>query len=123
LGVGPSEHSFNGVERSWNISNNTKYSKSILENKLPNTVEELSKNNRFNEYIMTGLRTIWGVSFGKIENEFGEDILRELIKSVRPFIEKELLEIKTDTNSNKILVTTKKGKFLADGIASDLFMI
>ena len=72
---------------------------------------------------MTGLRTIWGVSFGKIENEFGEDILRELIKSVRPFIEKELLEIKTDTNSNKILVTTKKGKFLADGIASDLFMI
>ncbi|MBG7630090.1 MAG: radical SAM family heme chaperone HemW, partial [Bacteroidetes bacterium] len=61
LGVGPSAHSFNGFERSWNVSNNTKYSKSIQENTLPITVEKLSINNRFNECIMTGLRTIWGV--------------------------------------------------------------
>jgi len=123
LGVGPSAHSFNGFERSWNVSNNTKYSKSIQENKLPITVEKLTKNNRFNEYIMTGLRTIWGVSFSKIENEFGKEILEYLIKNSMPFIEKGLLEIQTDTNSEKVLITTKKGKFLADGIASDLFVI
>jgi len=123
LGVGPSAHSFDGFERSWNISNNTKYTKSIFENTLPITVEKLSKINRFNEYIMTGLRTIWGVSFKKIENEFGNEILQELINNSKSFIEKGLLEIQTDGNSNKILITTKKGKFLADGIASDLFVI
>jgi len=72
---------------------------------------------------MTGLRTIWGVSFNKIENEFGIEFLQELIKNSQPFIEKGLLENQTDVNSNEILITTKKGKFLADGIASDLFMI
>jgi len=72
---------------------------------------------------MTGLRTIWGVSFSKIENEFGKEILEYLIKNSMPFIEKGLLEIQTDTNSEKVLITTKKGKFLADGIASDLFVI
>lgn len=123
LGVGPSAHSFNGVERCWNISNNTKYSKSIFENKLPVTCETLSINNRFNEYIMTGLRTIWGVSLAKIESEFGSEFLQALTESVKPFIEKDLLEIKKDSVFNKILTTTKKGKFLADGIASDLFVI
>ena len=123
LGVGPSAHSFNGFERSWNVSNNTKYSKSIQENTLPITVEKLSINNRFNECIMTGLRTIWGVSFDKIEKEFGKEILGDLIKNSMPFIEKGLLEIQTDANSEKVLITTKKGKFLADGIASDLFVI
>jgi len=123
LGVGPSAHSFNGVERCWNISNNTKYTKSIFENKLPVTCEILSINNRFNEYIMTGLRTIWGVSFAKIECEFGSEFLQTLTENVNPFIKKGLLKIQTDANSNKILITTKKGKFLADGIASDLFII
>jgi len=123
IGVGPSAHSFNGIERSWNISNNTIYSKSILENKLPITVEMLSENNRFNEYIMTGLRTVFGVSFDKVENEFGKEILDELVKNIKPFIKKGLLEIITETNANKTLVTTTKGKFLADGIASDLFVI
>lgn len=123
LGVGPSAHSFNGFERSWNVSNNTKYSKSIQENTLPITVEKLSINNRFNECIMTGLRTIWGVSFDKIEKEFGKEILGDLIKNSMPFIEKGLMEIQTDANSEKVLITTKKGKFLADGIASDLFVI
>jgi len=123
LGVGPSAHSFNGFERSWNVSNNTKYSKSIHENTLPITVEKLSINNRFNECIMTGFRTIWGVSFDKIEKEFGKEILGDLIKNSMPFIEKGLMEIQTDANSEKVLITTKKGKFLADGIASDLFVI
>lgn len=123
MGVGPSAHSFNGEERSWNISNNTAYIKSIFENKLPKTFEKLSKNNRFNECIMTGLRTIWGVSFAKIESDFGLVFLQTLINNVQPFIEKGLLEIQEDSAHNKILKTTKKGKFLTDGITSDLFVI
>lgn len=123
LGVGPSAHSFNGIERSWNISNNTKYIKSIEENIVPHTVEILSAENRFNEYIMTGLRTIWGVSLTKIESEFGEEIFQNFIKNTHPFIKKDLLKIEEDTAFNKILTTTKKGKFLADGIASDLFIV
>lgn len=118
LGIGPSAHSFSKTHRSWNVSNNTKYIKSILENKLPNEVEELSKNDQFNEYIMTGLRTIWGVSLAEVELEFGIDYKNKLLVSAENFIIQELLEI-----DNYVLKTTKKGKFLADGIASDLFIL
>ncbi|MFD1293414.1 radical SAM family heme chaperone HemW [Lutibacter holmesii] len=123
LGIGPSAHSFNGKERAWNVSNNAKYIKSLSVNTLPITIEELSKNNCFNEYIMTGLRTIWGVSFTRIEKEFGLNLLNDFKENIKPFIKNNLLEIKSDPTLGKVLVTTKKGKFLADGIASDLFII
>ncbi len=119
LGIGPSSHSFNGIERSWNVSNNAKYVKALTEGELPNEVEKLSVDNLFNEYIMTGLRTIWGISYQKIEKNFGENYLQQLKKNVQPFIKRGLLELTT----NNTLITTKKGKFLADGIASDLFKI
>lgn len=123
LGIGPSAHSFTGFERSWNVSNNTKYINTLLADKLPSEKEQLSEINRFNEYIMTGLRTIWGVSFQKIEKEFGAMHLQELKKSAERHIKSGLLEIELRSFSGKVLVTTKKGKFLADGIASDLFMV
>ncbi len=119
LGIGPSAHSFNGKQRSWNVANNAKYLRAIKSNVLPLEVEELSVNNRFNEYIMTGLRTIWGVDLHKVENDFGEFYLKELIVNAQQFITKGLLTISSD---NK-LITTEKGKFLADGIASDLFKV
>ena len=123
IGIGPSAHSFNGIERSWNVSNNTKYINSLLKNSLPSESEILTINNRFNEYIMTGLRTIWGVSFEKIGTEFGAQYLEILKKSAQPFLEKGLLEIELHSFSSGTLITTQKGKFLADGIASDLFVI
>ena len=123
LGIGPSAHSFTGFERSWNVSNNTKYIKALLVDELPSEKEQLSEINRFNEYIMTGLRTIWGVSFQKIEKEFGAMYLQDLKKSAERYIKSGLLEIELRSFSGKVLVTTKKGKFLADGIASDLFKI
>jgi len=119
LGIGPSAHSFSGKQRSWNVSNNTKYIQSIDGNQLPNTIEELSVNDRFNEYIMTGLRTIWGVSLTDIETHFGVDYKSYLLKSIKTFIDKEVLEI----SGLGIVKTTKQGKFLADGIASKLFKI
>ncbi len=123
LGIGPSAHSFNGIERSWNVSNNSKYIKDLVENELPSESEMLTVNNRFNEYIMTGLRTIWGISFEKVEKEFGARFLQLLKKNSQSFIEKGLLEIQQNSFLSKTLVTTKKGKFLADGIASDLFIV
>ena len=118
IGIGPSAHSFIQTHRSWNISNNTKYIKSILDNKLPNEVEKLSKEDLFNEYIMTGLRTIWGVSLAKVEKDFGDVYIEYLEKQSKKYINKELLYIE-----NQVLKTTQRGKFLVDGIASDLFIL
>ena len=118
LGIGPSAHSYDGISRSWNVSNNAIYLKSLEENKLPNEIEILSKSDRYNEYIMTGLRTIWGVSLDRIADEFGADYSRYLQKQSQKFIDDGFLFIE-----NKILKPTKKGKFLTDGIASDLFYL
>ncbi len=118
IGIGPSAHSYDGISRSWNIANNSIYIKSINENKLPSEIEILSKTDIYNEYIMTGLRTIWGISLIKIETDFGSEYLEYLLKQSQKFFNDELLFIE-----NKILKPTKKGKFLCDGIASDLFML
>ena len=118
MGIGPSAHSYDGVSRSWNIANNSLYLKSIQENKLPNEMETLSEADRYNEYIMTGLRTIWGVSLDRIKTEFGQTYLDYLQKQAQKFIDDKLLFIEND-----ILKPTKKGKFLTDGIASDLFYL
>jgi oxygen-independent coproporphyrinogen-3 oxidase len=118
IGIGPSAHSYNGISRSWNVSNNSLYIKAIQENQLPNEEETLTISDRYNEYIMTGLRTIWGVSLDKIETEFGITYLDYLMKQVQKFLHDDLVIIK-----GNVLKPTKKGKFLTDGIASDLFML
>lgn len=118
IGIGPSAHSYDGKNRGWNVSNNSLYIKSIQENKLPIEIEILTKTDRYNEYIMTGLRTIWGVSLERIEQEFGKTYLDYLNQQAAKFIEDHLLFV-----DDNILRTTKKGKFLSDGIASDLFLL
>lgn len=118
IGIGPSAHSYNGESRSWNISNNSLHLKAIAENNLPSETENLSKTDQYNEYIMTGLRTIWGVSLKRIETEFGTKYLNYLYQQAEKYISDNLLEIE-----NNVLKTTKKGKFLSDGIASDLFLL
>ncbi|MEC3906702.1 radical SAM family heme chaperone HemW [Tamlana sp. 2201CG12-4] len=127
LGIGPSAHSFYGNQRRWNISNNPKYIKAIQKSKLPNTVEILSLKDQYNEYVMTGLRTIWGVSLDKVKNEYGEKRFQYLKTGAEKFISQGLLavssEAKDDGNYTDTLITTQKGKFLVDGIASELFMI
>lgn len=118
IGIGPSAHSYDGKNRGWNVSNNALYIKSIQENKLPIEIETLTKTDRYNEYIMTGLRTIWGVSLDQIEEEFGRTYLDYVNQQAAKFVEDHLLFV--DEN---ILRTTKNGKFLCDGIASDLFLL
>jgi len=118
LGIGPSAHSFNGKQRSWNISNNTKYIKAIQENSIPQEIEKLSKNDLFNETIMIGLRTIWGVSITEITEKFGKEKFEYLQEKSKKYIANGTLTIQ----KNKLLAT-QKGQFLIDGIAADLFYI
>ena len=127
IGIGPSAHSFHQTQRSWNVSNNSKYIQEIQKNTLPNTVEILSIPDQYNEYVMTGLRTVWGVSLQKVENDFGTDYKKHLLKVSQKYIAEGLLVTSSDfdANQNSIekLKTTQKGKFLVDGIASQLFVI
>jgi oxygen-independent coproporphyrinogen-3 oxidase len=123
LGIGPSAHSFDGSSRSWNVSNNSKYIKSLTQDQLPSEKEILTSQNRFNEAIMTGLRTIWGISLAKIESDFGLAYKRDLQKAAQNFIDTGLLEEKFSLENGKSLCCTQKGKFLADGIASELFIL
>jgi len=118
LGIGPSAHSYDGLQRGWNVSNNALYLKALKENNLPIETELLTVTDRYNEYIMTGLRTIWGVSLERIEKDFGKSYLEYLNQQAAKYIEDHLLYL-----DDNVLRTTKNGKFLGDGIASDLFML
>ncbi|HTO35285.1 MAG TPA: radical SAM family heme chaperone HemW [Flavobacterium sp.] len=118
IGIGPSAHSYNGTHRSWNIANNSIYIKEILSGNLPNEIEKLTISDRYNEYVMTGLRTIWGILLEKIKEDFGDKYYEYLMKSSEKLIKNQLIELK----DQKITVT-QKGKFLSDGIAGELFYL
>lgn len=119
LGIGPSAHSFNSTSRSWNIANNANYIKGIFANE-PNIEKEiLSKNDRFNEYVMTSLRTMWGVKIDQIEKDFGYDYKQHFQKMIDSFLSTQEVEI----FENHIYRLTAKGKLMADHIASELFIV
>lgn len=117
LGIGPSAHSFDGRNRSNNISNNIKYIKSITDyKKLDFEEEQLSDVQRLNEYIMTSLRTIWGCDLSRVEKIWGSSSASQIKKVSQDFLEKKWLTI--DKN---ILLLTNTGRLFADHIASELF--
>jgi oxygen-independent coproporphyrinogen-3 oxidase len=118
LGIGPSAHSYDGISRGWNVSNNILYLKALETGELPVEKEKLTIADRYNEYIMTGLRTIWGVSVERVEAEFGKQYKEHLLKEAEKHMVHGYL-----VNEEGIIKATKKGKFLTDGMASDLFFI
>lgn len=117
LGLGPSAHSFNGNSRQWNVSGIAEYIKSISENSFPFESEQLSNEQLYNEYVMTGLRTMWGCNSEVINRQFGETCHSEFINRIQKFIESDLV-----IESNHIYMLTLSGKLMADGIAADLFV-
>ena len=117
LGIGPSAHSFNGKSRQWNISNNTKYIDQIEKGKIPAEIEELTLENRINEYIMTSLRTSKGMDLNTIKDQFGSDYANEIKNNLDVFSENNWILIK----DQRIILTTD-GKLFADHIASELFI-
>lgn len=118
LGIGPSAHSYNGIERRWNIKNNRMYMKSVYKGELSFERENLEINTRYNEYILTRLRTSWGADFKEIEREFGSDYLKQTQSEYEK--QKALGNI---TESNTKLILTEQGKYFADKIASDFFIV
>ncbi len=119
LGIGPSAHSFDGkLKRSWNISNNNLYIKSIKEGILPFEDEKLSIRESYNEYVMLGLRTFSGISIRKIENDFGRNYILHFQKESKKYLKSKLL-----VQDEDLIKIGSKGKFLSDRIASDLFKL
>ncbi len=118
LGIGPSAHSFNGVSRQFNVAHNPKYVQALEAGQLPCTVEELSVEDRVNEYVMTTLRTSWGCDTAYIQAKWGVD-LGTLHATYLQKIEAQGLLRK----EQGVLVLTEAGKLLADEIALDLFLL
>lgn len=119
LGIGPSAHSYNGFDvRSWNIANNQQYIKKLSTKLLAKEEEILSKEDQFNEMIMIGLRTIWGVDLKSLKEKFDERFLEHFQDEIKQKIEEGILIIENDH-----LKIPEKHWFMADGIASDLFIV
>lgn len=119
LGIGPSAHSYNGTDiRSWNVANNQQYIKKLNSNILAKETEILSQQDQFNEMIMIGLRTIWGVDLESLNQKFSNSILDHFNKEIKNKLEEGILKIE-----NNHLKIPEKHWFMADGIASDLFIV
>lgn len=116
LGIGPSAHSFNGTSRQWNVSNNSLYINALNDDRPFFEKEELSVNNRYNEYVLTRLRTIWGCDLNEITELFGENAAQHFKNTIAS-------KLSFVTEKEGVYILTKNAKLQADGIASDLFIL
>ena len=118
LGIGPAAHSYDGLQRSWNIANNAKYISSIGKGLLPLERERLSTEDKTNEAIMTGLRTIWGVDLNEIGKRIGDSYKKEILIQAEKYLKKGILYVEQEH-----LFLRPESYFLADGISADLFLL
>ncbi|MEI6184086.1 MAG: radical SAM family heme chaperone HemW [Bacteroidota bacterium] len=118
VGIGPSAHSFNGDSRQWNVANNALYIQAINNNILPSEKEILTPHQQFNEYVMTALRTIDGIDLNYLTERYGNEKFLHVKKEIIKWKEQGLAQV-----SEKNIKLTSAGKLMADGIASDLFII
>lgn len=118
LGLGPSAHSYNGKTRQWNVSAIKEYLDSVNSNILPAESETLTKQQQYNEFVMTGLRTMWGCDIDEIKLKYGAQYAGYFSENIVPWLENGCIEKK-----GPVVTLTQKGKLLADKIASDLFLI
>ncbi len=117
LGLGPSAHSFNGYSRQWNVRDLKKYIKSINSGKLLFEKEELDIKTKFNEYVMTSLRTMWGIDLEYIEKIFEKEGYDYIVNLSGKFIDYGLMK-----QDNKNLILTNQGKMISDNIISEFIM-
>lgn len=118
LGIGPSAHSFNGISRQWNIANNALYIKAIREGFVPAEREFLTLAQRYNEYVMTRLRTMWGCGLADVADKFGAPFTEHFERQVQRFVAADQVSV-LDGNYR----LTRAGKLLADYIAAELFWV
>lgn len=117
LGLGPSAHSFDGKSRQWNVSNLTEYNQANHNMTVPAEKEDLSTDQHYNEYILTSLRTMWGTDIHHIEKNFGKRFSEHFLGMVQ----QHLLNRNIVDCDGKFILTAK-GKLIADGISSELFV-
>lgn len=118
LGVGPAAHSYNGNSRRWNVANNNKYVKAINAGEPYHETETLSIADQYNEFLMTRLRTMWGVPLPEVALQFGEPARKQLLMDVSPYI----IEGKVILFNDHLILTTP-GRLIADTLISDLFWV
>ena len=117
LGLGPSAHSFNGYSRQWNVRDLKKYIKSMNSGKLLFDKEELDIKTKFNEYVMTSLRTMWGIDLDYVEKIFEKEGFDYVVNLSGKFIDYGLMK-----QENKNLILTNQGKMISDNIISEFIM-
>lgn len=117
LGLGPSAHSYDKTSRQWNVSNLTEYIK--LAGNSDNCFEKeiLSKEDKYNEYVMTSLRTSWGCDINKIESDYGISYKNHFLKNIKKYLDSQVMH-----ENNTSFILTDEGMLFADGIASNLFL-
>ena len=118
IGLGPSAHSYNGKSRSWNVASLEKYITEIQSGRLLQETEKLNSVQKYNEFILTGLRTMWGVNLNLLKEEFGQELLDYCLQNARKFIREGLIISKDNS-----LIMTRKGIFISDGIMSELMRV
>ncbi|WP_297098756.1 radical SAM family heme chaperone HemW [uncultured Draconibacterium sp.] len=118
LGLGPSAHSFDGVSRRWNDSSVEAYIKVQANNQAYFEEEKLSENDQYNEYILTRIRTKWGVSEKELEQRFGSEKANYFSRQLARYKDTGVLQI-----NNEIITLTRKGLFVSDEIMADLIII
>ena len=118
LGIGPSAHSYNGESRQWNVSSLPLYLKAIASGTPDVEIEKLDLNTRYNDFIITGLRTMWGIRLSDIREQFGEEKQAYLEHQAAAYLRRGLIIRENDT-----LTLSKEGIFISDGIMSDLLWV
>lgn len=116
LGVGPSAHSYNGKTRRWNLAHNINYIKAVNENKQFFEIETLSAKDEFNEFLLTRLRTKWGVDLDDLFSIYSNPKI-ETLNRIKTFEDSKDVEVR-----DNVLYLTNQGKFIADFITAELFV-
>ncbi len=118
LGCGPSAHSYNGTSRQWNVASLDKYIEGIHQGKPDYEIEELDLYTRYNDFVITRIRTRWGMPLSHLRSIYGKKLYDYCLRMAKPHLEQGLLEMKED-----VLKLTKEGIFISDGIMSDLLWV
>lgn len=118
LGLGPAAHSFDGENRAWNIPSISKYITAIGEHRLPLEIENLDRNTRYNDFILTGMRTMWGVDLIELERLFGTKLKDYCMKNVQRYIDERFVYKEAN-----VLKLSRNGIFISDGIMSDMMWV
>ncbi len=118
LGLGPSAHSYNLTSREWNIPNVRAYMEAIFQGKLKNKIEILEKNEKYNDFVITSLRTMWGLNTEKLKKYFGDTYAEFFIKKTTKFIQQNLMK-----QNRNYFILTDQGFIISDYIMQDFLMI